>query len=174
MGYWSDFYIYPIFILGFLILGIEKLPVKNFFVIIVCFFIGLLIWTFVEYLVHRFLFHSFPFLERMHGIHHNSPMELFGNPTFISLPIYIVGMFLPLFFIFGLALGSIIFSGFLIGSLLYFFIHHATHHIRAKKGSILFFYKKYHAIHHYNQKANYAVTFPLWDSVFRTKNKKSK
>jgi len=54
---------------------------------VVCFFIGNIIWTILEYTLHRFLFHIDDWLPDrpsfltlhflMHGIHHYMPMDRF-------------------------------------------------------------------------------------------------
>lgn len=138
-GYWSDFYIYPLFILLFLTIGIVHLTI-NLLMAFFIYLLGIIIWSFVEYLVHRFLFHRFVFLKKLHDTHHNSPTALIGTPTYLSLPIYTLTMFLPLYLLFGLGISSTIYSGILTGGLLYFFIHHSTHHVKSKKGSLLFYY----------------------------------
>ncbi|WP_234384996.1 sterol desaturase family protein [Allofrancisella guangzhouensis] len=167
-GYWSDFYVYPIAIVFFLVLSF-KCFFGNFFWIFTLIVLGVFTWTFIEYLVHRFIFHYCPLIKELHAVHHKHTIDLVGNPTYISLPIYTVTLFLPLYLIFGLGIASAIYSGALLGALLYFFVHHSTHHVKAKKGSLLFIYKKHHALHHHYEDKNFSVTFPLWDKVFKTK-----
>ncbi|KEI35908.1 fatty acid hydroxylase [Francisella sp. W12-1067] len=167
-GYWSDFYIYPITTIFFLVLSFRYFK-GNLLWILAFVLLGIFIWTFIEYIVHRFLFHHFSFIKELHAVHHQNPIDLVGNPTYISLPIYTITLFLPLYLVFGLGIASAIYSGALLGALFYFFIHHSAHHIKAKKGSILFLYKKHHALHHHYENTNFAVTFPLWDRIFKTK-----
>jgi sterol desaturase/sphingolipid hydroxylase (fatty acid hydroxylase superfamily) len=150
--------------------------------IISLFFLGLLFWTFFEYMMHRFLFHlksKNKNLKRLaymlHGIHHQNPSDekrLFMPPLpgalFISL--------LLLFFYAILGNGAFSFmSGHLLGYLIYTQIHHQLH---ADKSSVLL--KKlhlHHQMHHqsfYNKA--YGVSSPLWDYIFQTmpKNKTEK
>ncbi len=170
-GYWSDFYIYPLFILLFAGICIYSLTFNLviFFLVIYLFFIGMLAWSFIEYIIHRFVFHKIPYFKVVHDLHHHSPRKIIGTPTYISLPTHFIIVFVPLYLIFGLGLSSILFSGFLAGALYYFFIHHSAHHFHTKKGSILFLYKKYHAIHHRDAVSNFSITLPIWDWIFRTK-----
>src|SRR5450432_3668861 len=61
--------------------------------------VGLLVWTLVEYIVHRWVFHEVPFFEKYHDAHHAEPLALIGVPSFASIGIILVGFFLaPLAF----------------------------------------------------------------------------
>lgn len=140
------------------------------------FVLGVLIWTLVEYVMHRCLFHYEPktrlgkrlhFL--VHGAHHDYPQDaarLVAPPAF-SLPV--AGVFYLLFFpIFG-RLTPAPFAGFLFGYLCYDMIHYATHHFAMKRGVALWL-KQYHLRHHYKDDARgYGVSNPLWDYVFGTR-----
>lgn len=140
------------------------------------FALGLLIWTLVEYAMHRCLFHYEPrsrwgkrlhFL--VHGVHHDHPQDatrLVAPPAF-SLPVALVfyGLFLG---VFG-RLAPAAFAGFLFGYLCYDMIHYATHHFSMKRGVGLWL-RQYHMRHHYKDDHNgYGVSSPLWDYVFRTR-----
>jgi 4-hydroxysphinganine ceramide fatty acyl 2-hydroxylase len=140
------------------------------------FVLGILIWTFVEYFMHRWVFHYEPssrwgkqlhFL--LHGVHHDYPKDAsrLVMPPVVSIPLALIfyGVFL---LVFG-GLTPAAFAGFLIGYLFYDMIHYATHHF-AMKGGVLLFLKKYHMRHHYDDDhAGYGVSSPLWDCVFGTR-----
>ena len=34
---------------------------------------GLFVWTFIEYVVHRWVYHQIPFFEAYHDAHHDDP-----------------------------------------------------------------------------------------------------
>jgi sterol desaturase/sphingolipid hydroxylase (fatty acid hydroxylase superfamily) len=143
--------------------------------------IGLFSWTLAEYLLHRFAFH-FPaesplgkrFVYLMHGLHHNDP----NDPTRLLMPplpalIYSAA----LFGFFRLLLGpdAILpfFGAFLIGYLIYDYIHYYVHHFKPTNewGKYL---KKYHMVHHFqDHDAKWGVSSPFWDFVFGTMNLKS-
>lgn len=151
-------------------------------------FLGLFTWTFIEYSLHRFLFH-FPakskagkyFVFLFHGLHHddpNDPTRLVFPPVPALLIFSLIFLFFSLFFQ-GAAL-YLFTSGFLIGYLCYDYIHFATHHFKmtSRVGKFL---KKYHLQHHHLQApVKYGVSSPLWDFVFGTyysekeKNRKEK
>jgi sterol desaturase/sphingolipid hydroxylase (fatty acid hydroxylase superfamily) len=144
------------------------------------FALGLLIWTFVEYVMHRWVFHYQPssrwgkklhFL--MHGVHHDYPQDAsrLVMPPVISIPFCVIfsGLFLGV-------LGRLMpapFAGFLFGYLCYDMIHYATHHLSMKRGMWLWL-KQYHMRHHYkDDHIGYGVSSPLWDFVFGTRGRRA-
>lgn len=139
-------------------------------------FFGLLLWTFTEYILHRFVFHwdaqsragkYFVFL--FHGLHHDDPQD----PTRLVMPpvpaVMIVSLLWMLFSaLFPEKYIDVIMAYFLIGYLCYDYIHYATHHfaMTSRLGRAL---RKYHLQHHYaGEKSKYGVSSPLWDYVFKT------
>jgi sterol desaturase/sphingolipid hydroxylase (fatty acid hydroxylase superfamily) len=142
----------------------------------ILFFVGLLLWTFTEYVLHRFVFHwdassragkYFVFL--FHGLHHDDPQD----PTRLVMPpvpaIIIVSLLWALFSaIFPAKYIDVLMAYFLIGYLCYDYIHYATHHfaMTSKVGKYL---RKYHLQHHYaGEQSKYGVSNPLWDYIFKT------
>lgn len=144
------------------------------------FALGLLIWTLVEYTMHRCIFHYQPksrwgkrlhFL--VHGVHHDYPQDAsrLVMPPILSVPLAMCfyGLFLMIFG--GLAPAA--FAGLLFGYLCYDMIHYATHHFSMKRGVWLWL-KQYHMRHHYkDDHVGYGVSSPLWDFVFRTRTRES-
>jgi dihydroceramide fatty acyl 2-hydroxylase len=145
------------------------------------FLAGLLLWTFAEYTLHRFLFHhrpSSPLQERIfflfHGIHHAQPQvkTRLVMPFPVSIPV--AALFLGLFYlIVGDLLHAVqwvapLMSGFLIGYLAYDLIHYATHHFPMRSGYARYI-KRYHMMHHYKDPGTrFGVSSPIWDWVFGT------
>jgi sterol desaturase/sphingolipid hydroxylase (fatty acid hydroxylase superfamily) len=146
------------------------------------FLLGIVIWTFTEYIMHRFVFHYEPESEAMqkvfflfHGVHHAQPQlkTRLVMPPIISIPMAIV--FYALFaLVFGVLLDlpylvAPTFSGFIVGYLIYDMIHYATHHFQMRSGYLKYL-KRYHMMHHFKTpSARYGVSSPVWDVVFRTK-----
>ncbi|KAK9471029.1 uncharacterized protein V1510DRAFT_421425 [Dipodascopsis tothii] len=139
---------------------------------------GLFVWTFVEYFMHRMLFHiddrlpdhsialTLHFL--LHGIHHYLPMDkmrLVMPPTLfvvLAYPFYRLAHFLFPFYI---AMG--IFSGGIFGYICYDCTHYFLHH--ANLPPYFRELKKYHMEHHYkNYELGFGVTSKFWDKVFGT------
>lgn len=140
------------------------------------FFIGLFVWTFVEYIMHRFIFHYVPknkFGLRLHfifhGVHHDYPSDAkrLVLPPSVSIPLatafyFLFDAILPANYVFGF------FPGFILGYLFYDISHYAIHHFNFK-GSIWKKIKQHHMLHHYqNPDKGYGVSSPLWDKVFRS------
>lgn len=143
--------------------------------------LGLFIWTFSEYTMHRFVFHFPPHSaaqERIvflfHGVHHAQPSlkTRLVMPPVVSIPLALV--FYGLFsLVFGALLNAPrwiapVFAGAALGYLIYDLTHYATHHWPIKGGYFKFL-KKHHSLHHFKtEDARYGVTSPLWDYVFKT------
>jgi 4-hydroxysphinganine ceramide fatty acyl 2-hydroxylase len=135
---------------------------------------GMLAWSLMEYVLHRFVFHFVsenPKLQRvvykLHGIHHEYPRDrerLFMPPV----PSLIVATFFfsVQYLIFGWnVLGF--FPGFLTGYLLYGTMHYAIHAFTPP--SFLKALWRNHHLHHYKYpEKGFGVSSVLWDHIFRT------
>ena len=137
---------------------------------------GLIVWTFTEYAVHRYLFH-FPaksaFGQRLvylfHGIHHDQPDDA-SRLVMPPVPaILLMGLFYGLFTVTVPARYFEAFMAFfIVGYLCYDYIHYATHHfpMKSKVGRYL---RKYHLRHHHaKEESKYGVSNPLWDYLLNT------
>jgi sterol desaturase/sphingolipid hydroxylase (fatty acid hydroxylase superfamily) len=144
------------------------------------FVVGVLTWTFLEYVLHRFVFHYLPkssWGKRLHfilhGVHHDYPNDAtrLVMPPGISIPLAVI--FYVLFMVvFGPRLTPPTFAGMVFGYLCYDMLHYATHHFSMKKGVWLWL-KQHHMRHHYgDDHTGYGVSSPLWDVVFGTFRKK--
>lgn len=146
--------------------------------ILVLFIGGLLCWTLVEYLFHRFIFHLSatrePYksiLDVLHLKHHAHPnkVEYVTAHALYSIPIYL--FFLGIFWMISgrWAHALLLSAGLSVGYAIYEWTHYAAHHVQPKTAWGLFL-KKYHLMHHYRDSDNYfGVTSTFWDIIFRTK-----
>lgn len=131
-------------------------------------FTGLVMWSFIEYVMHRFVLHGIEPFKTWHAMHHERPTALISAPTVLTAALIGALVFVP-----ALVLGSTCDAvawtlGVSIGYLAYSLCHHATHHWRAN-GRWLKERKRWHAIHHVRgQGACYGVTSDFWDLVFGT------
>ncbi len=153
--------------------GLQRTSAGNF---ILLFLLGLVLWTLFEYVMHRFVFHYNPKTEfgkkihfLAHGVHHDYPRDAtrLVMPLLISIPLAILHYF-AFNFIFGDNYFLAVFSGYLIGYVLYDTVHFATHHwkMTSPLGKFL---KEYHLKHHYiDPDTAYGVSNPMWDYVFFT------
>jgi 4-hydroxysphinganine ceramide fatty acyl 2-hydroxylase len=138
---------------------------------------GLFIWTLVEYIMHRFVFHyepaDKPWAQRMHfvfhGVHHDYPSDAkrLVLPPSMSIPLatgfyFLFNAILPTNYVFGF------FPAFILGYLFYDISHYAIHHFNFK-GNIWKKIKQHHMLHHYQDPARgYGVSSPLWDKIFKS------
>lgn len=143
------------------------------------FFLGLIAFTWVEYMVHRYLFHMGTSTETrakmqytMHGVHHEFPKdkERLAMPPVLSITIATL-----LLFLFRMVLGDFVFSflpGFLVGYALYLSVHYMVHAYAPPKNFLKILWIN-HSVHHYKDgKAVYGVSSPLWDYIYGTMNTK--
>jgi len=141
---------------------------------------GIFIWTFAEYMLHRFIFHI-PIKTDLgkrikfifHGVHHDYPSDSkrLVMPPSISIPL--AAFFLLLFWlIFGEVYMLPFFGGFLIGYLFYDMTHYAVHHFNMRHKFWLMI-KNHHIRHHFKEDdKGYGVSSPFWDIIFKTGYKK--
>jgi 4-hydroxysphinganine ceramide fatty acyl 2-hydroxylase len=150
----------------------EELPSV---LIVALFVVGWLIWTLLEYVIHRFVFHYEPKTRLgkalhfvVHGVHHDYPNDAsrLVMPPVVSIPL---AFFFYVFF--ALVLGRFcppVMAGLISGYIFYDSLHYATHHFVMRKG-VWSWLKQYHLRHHFqDDHAGYGVSSPLWDYVFRT------
>lgn len=131
---------------------------------------GLLLFSFIEYFFHRWLFHAWvPSMIRGHQKHHDAPLGYDSLPFFVPSLVFF-GVMVLFQFVMPLAYACILASMVAVGYMTYGLTHFAMHHFRfnniiAKKLVAL------HAIHHHHPDHNYGVTSPLWDIILGTKYK---
>ncbi|KAI7868770.1 hypothetical protein BDF14DRAFT_1982104 [Spinellus fusiger] len=140
---------------------------------------GVVAWTFLEYALHRFLFHIDYYLPdhpvalllhfTLHGIHHYMPMDrlrlvmppaltvLIGTPI-IQLTHWLLAPRAAYAFVAGA------FSGYIAYDMVHYYLHHAQ---------VIKIYfkemKRYHIAHHYKVfDLGFGITSKLWDHVFGT------
>ncbi len=140
-------------------------------------FLGLFVWTFTEYILHRFVFHFYPkssWGKRIHfifhGVHHDYPNDAkrLVMPPSASIPLALL-----FFFLFNLILPIdtvyAFFLGFITGYLVYDMTHYALHHANFKSP----FWKKlkqHHMLHHYSDSTKgYGVSSDIWDNILGSK-----
>jgi sterol desaturase/sphingolipid hydroxylase (fatty acid hydroxylase superfamily) len=139
------------------------------------FFLGVLAFTWVEYNVHRYVFHMSTYTalrKKMqyvaHGVHHEFPRDKdrLAMPPLLSITIATI-----LLLFFRLVLGDLVFSflpGFLVGYAGYLSVHYIVHAYQPPRN---FFRRLWtnHSIHHYKDGDSiFGVSSPLWDYIYGT------
>jgi sterol desaturase/sphingolipid hydroxylase (fatty acid hydroxylase superfamily) len=128
---------------------------------------GAILWTLVEYLLHRFVYHKIAVVKDLHGRQHAHPNDFIGAPIWVS----IAGFSSFLYFLVRLwdieiALGTT--SGLMVGYVSYLY-HDAVHRWHLSERSLMRSHRLRHLRHHRNPvPGNFGVTTGFWDLVFGT------
>lgn len=152
-------------------LGISYLAAAGLFVG------GIIAWTFVEYWLHRTLFHWIPdgdWGEIMHffvhGVHHDWPHDKYRlvMPPVVSATLFLI--FLGLWTLVLGDMGWIFHAGFAFGYMVYDVIHYQVHHRKSPNDWVKNL-KKHHIMHHFHEdyaELRFGVSTLMWDRVFGT------
>jgi sterol desaturase/sphingolipid hydroxylase (fatty acid hydroxylase superfamily) len=130
--------------------------------------LGLFAFSFIEYLFHRWLFHTrIPLFTQGHDLHHARPLGYDSLPFFLPPVVLLVlaGVFV-LVMPTGFAL--LLASSITFGYILYGLSHFIIHHVRFKQ-PLLRRWAGAHHVHHYHPDTNFGVTSSLWDVLLGTK-----
>lgn len=130
---------------------------------------GLLSWTLIEYLLHRFVLHGLQPFKRWHAEHHTRPTALICAPTVLSATLFFILVFLPALELGNLWAASALTWGVMTGYLVYAITHHAVHHWHGNS-QWLKKRKLWHALHHARgtQPGRFGVSSSFWDRVWGT------
>jgi sterol desaturase/sphingolipid hydroxylase (fatty acid hydroxylase superfamily) len=129
---------------------------------------GLVGWTLIEYLLHRFVLHGLPPFRAWHARHHARPTEQISSPTVMSASLFGGLVFLPGWWLAGWWPSCALTLGVLAGYLAYTVTHQAIHQRRFDSGWMRQ-RRRWHARHHApGSVTRYGVTSEFWDRVFGT------
>ena len=138
---------------------------------------GIVSWTFLEYVLHRWILHWSPrgmmnrvLMDRLHILHHNNP----ADDTQVCIPLlFSVVVWSAIYLVLWL-LGAhnhavlLFICGSFLMMIVYDIVHYSTHYMKAKN-PYLKILKKHHMQHHFSDHTKrFGVTSPFWDIVFRT------
>ena len=158
---------------------------------------GAVVWSLLEYVIHRFVFHPPQWVEDetravtaslapgqavipalpswrhkfyflVHGVHHDYPND---SGRLVMPPSVSIPLAVTFFFLFQWALGPLMpaaFAGLVGGYLAYDTTHYLPHH-RPGQTALGRYQKKRHFRHHYyDSTRNFGVSSPLWDAIWGT------
>ena len=141
------------------------------------FFAGIFVFTFVEYAMHRWLYHPpedatdkyQEFTYTIHGHHHAYPKD---KQRLAMPPLLAVTIGTVLLIIFKLILNQYacaFLAGFMVGYAMYLLVHYMVHMFKMPNNFLKALWIN-HAIHHYadHDDVLYGVSTPLWDYIFGT------
>lgn len=136
---------------------------------------GFIAFTWVEYNVHRYVFHMRIYTETrkkiqyvIHGVHHEFPKDKdrLAMPPLLSITIATV-----LLLLFRVIMGDFVFAffpGFLVGYAYYLSIHYMVHAFPPPRNFLKFLWVN-HSVHHYKDgEVVFGVSSPFWDYVYGT------
>jgi sterol desaturase/sphingolipid hydroxylase (fatty acid hydroxylase superfamily) len=174
-SYYSDFVIYPILVIALIgVTGTHPTwsAAREWLMACVA---GSMLWTLLEYGLHRIALHRMRLFSPLHAAHHGAPLAYIGTPTWISVSVWLGVVLLPVWVLAGSRVAGGLTVGIMLGYWWYGIVHHVIHH-RAEMAVSRHFAAGYfgerrawHMRHHYSpHQGNYGVTTPMWDHVFGT------
>lgn len=130
--------------------------------------LGLFLYSFVEYLFHRWLFHKGPaWFADGHNQHHVNPVGYDSLPFFLPALVSL-GLARLYMLVMPTGLALIVAGTVTFGYVVYGLSHFSMHHVRFKN-PLLRRWAALHHIHHYHPDRNFGVTTPLWDILLGTR-----
>ncbi|XP_076672211.1 fatty acid 2-hydroxylase [Andrena cerasifolii] len=146
---------------------------------LVSYIFGILVWSILEYTLHRKLFHFKPPATSkilislhfvLHGVHHKAPLD---NRRLVFPPV--IGLLVAklLWCIYGefFSETSVYFiaAGTTTGYVCYDLMHYYLHHGAPKAGTYLYTMKRNHNYHHFlHHDLGFGISSKLWDQAFGT------
>ena len=143
---------------------------------------GVVMWSLLEYVFHRFVFHLRPSTNLgccihfcLHGVHHHSPLDhlrlLFPPPIGLAV-LYLI--YRTLSVLLPSTCARVMVGGGAAGYLFYDLVHYALHHLHVPPTNPLFraflHYQGLHKRHHIQHVHTFGVSplGALWDTVWGT------
>lgn len=139
------------------------------------FLVGFIFFTWVEYNVHRYVFHMKTYTKlrvkmqyTMHGVHHEFPKDKdrLAMPPLVSITLGTI-----LLLVFKVIMGDFVFAflpGFIVGYASYLAVHYMVHAYSPPKNFLKALWVN-HSIHHYKDgEVVFGVSSPLWDYIYGT------
>lgn len=88
---------------------------------------GFVLWTLLEYLLHRFVLHGLWPFKAWHALHHRLPDEPIRIPLAFSVPLVLVMLIAPTLLLRNVALGAALAIGLLAGEIVQEAVHVRLH-----------------------------------------------
>lgn len=139
---------------------------------------GVLLWTLLEYWIHRHLYHydtDIGWLQKIqyhgHHIHHQYPRD-YSRLAMPPVPaLVLLSLVFGLLYLIAGQYALVLFPGFVVGYMLYILLHYAFHRFNPPRFKPLRKLWTWHALHHYKYPESHAfgVSTTLWDTVFGTR-----
>jgi sterol desaturase/sphingolipid hydroxylase (fatty acid hydroxylase superfamily) len=173
INYWASYAVDFSCPILFACLGLRHRPAWP--VLIVSLLAGVVLFSLVEYAIHRWLLHNpRTVFYQLHAAHHIDPEKpaafLFPTSLVILLPIW----FLLTWIHFPSA--SFFLCGFSGGYFYFGMLHHVEHSTRINQIPFRWLQKRWaaHSVHHHIDQSNFGVMTSFWDYVFGTQQRQQK
>ena len=135
---------------------------------------GLISWSLIEYLMHRYVFHFVTenyYVQRFHhifhGIHHAHPRDE-KRTMMPPLPgALITLLYLGIFYLVLSEKAFIFVGGIILGYLIYSGLHYCIHQYKPPK-HLKFLWQHHHIHHHKEPEKAFGVSSRIWDRIFGT------
>jgi dihydroceramide fatty acyl 2-hydroxylase len=134
--------------------------------------VGVVLWTLLEYTLHRFAFHRRMFgklVAKEHLLHH-AKVDYFAHWSMkvaLAVPVLLAIVTVSSLLV-GWQLGTSVPVGVLSGYGFYEVLHRRIH-VSAPLGAYGRWARRHHLLHHFGKSdMNHGVTSPLWDVAFGT------
>lgn len=135
--------------------------------VLTCIVAGFCLWTLLEYLLHRFVYHIIASsLQIGHRLHHERPKALIGVPWYLS-GVLVIATFQSVITLVPKPAAAVVCSATWLGYIGYCILHHASHHWSLRR-RYLRRMKKHHLVHHAHPDYNWGFTTAFWDVMFGT------
>jgi sterol desaturase/sphingolipid hydroxylase (fatty acid hydroxylase superfamily) len=170
IAYYADFAVYPVLIVASTLVIAGRSSPRHPVLALGFAVAGVVLWTLLEYFLHRFVLHGDTYIASLHEQHHAWPRAWIGTPTWLSVTAITCIAFLPVLFgappIASLSLAL----GLMAGFFWYGLTHHAIHHGQPQRlARALAVTARRHFKHHCREgSGNFGVTTSLWDRLFQT------
>ena len=175
--------IYLVPILIYLLIKILSEKQFQLLIFMTAFILGLVVWSFLEYFIHRYIYHSklskklFNYtIGSFHLYHHQNMFDLrVLNAGFLMIYSAAFILLAPILFLFQNWFLTASFGlGLLLGYYFYEWVHYLIHYKKFENGYMNYI-QKYHFHHHdHAPHKNYGNTNHFWDVVFNTFDKRYK
>ncbi len=166
-NYWAELGVDSVLCLLLLVLGWQR-HVGGAPTALLAIGLGLLAFSFIEYLFHRWLFHTrVPLFTQGHDLHHARPLGYDSLPFFLP-PVVLLALAGVFMLVMPTGFALLLASAITFGYIVYGLSHFVIHHVRFRQ-PLLRRWAATHHVHHYHPDSNFGVTTPLWDVLLGTK-----
>ena len=142
---------------------------------VISFLAGVILFTLVEYSIHRWLLHNpRSAFYHLHAVHHTDPDKysafLFPASLAILVPVWFLLMWMHY------AAAAFFLCGFSGGYFYFGMLHHVEHSTRINQIPFRWLQKRWaaHSVHHRIDQSNFGVMTSFWDYVFGTQQRQQK